>query len=122
MEQQELTEEQKRRCVFLQRYRKIGPDQFVRKKPEMDITLPGDDLPERYRDPIITPDAASLDELPAGSEVQVRVYDEKAISPYGTRGRFERGDLLEDITDAQTRCDDALKATGGLILDDLSRY
>jgi len=122
MEQQKLTEEEKRRCVFLQPYRKIGRDQFRREKPEMDISQEGDDLPERFRDPVVTPDAAALDKLPDGSEVQVRVYDEKAINPYGEGGLFERGDLLGDITDVQERCDDALEARGVHILDNLSDY
>ena len=123
MAQDVLTEEQVKRCVFAQPYRKKGPDQFVREKPRIDVDLPGENLSERFREPIVeTKDSALPLDLAQGSEAVVRVYDRNAIDPDRTRGHFERGDHLGDFADAQDRCDKALEAHGVHVLDYLSRY
>ena len=116
-----LTDEQMRRCVFTQPYRKIGPNQFSRERPYIDIDLPGDDLPEKYANPVLeTKDDTAPTELRHGASALVRVYDERAISPSATQGYYERADLLGDIDDAQRRCDEKLESEGACILDYLS--
>jgi len=123
MAQRALTEEQIRRCVFAQPYKKRGPNQFVREQPYIDIDVPGDDLPERFREPIVdTGDDVSPLDLPQGSTVVVRVYDRNAIDPHASGGTFGRGDLLGDYADAQDRCDRALEAHGVHVLGYLSKY
>ncbi len=112
-----LTRDQIRRCVFTQPYTKKGPDQFVRERPYIDIHLPDDDLPDKYRDPVIeTRDDLPPKSLTPGSRVLVRLYDEQAVDPRQGGGRFEAGDLLGDYSEAQSRCDEALEAHGVYVL------
>lgn len=117
-----LTEREYRRCVFEQPYTKKGPDQFVRGKPHINITLPGDDLAERYAEPRLDPSDVKPLELPQGASVIVRLYDPTAVSGDSDGGRFQRGDLLGEYEWAQEQCDAYLESFGVFVLRNLSHY
>ena len=124
MSEPRLTDEQIRRCVFTQTYTKIGADQFRRGKPYIDYDLPGDDLPETYRTPVveIIGENMSLPDLPVGAQVLVRLYDRQAVNASAIRGAYEPGDLLGQFEDAQHECDEELRRRGGRIPPGLSQY
>ncbi len=111
MAAQKLTAEQMKKCVFKQSYVKKGPDQFVPEKAEIDLDAPGKDYPDKYKEPVIeTPDDVALKDLSSGQRVIVRVYDESAVNANNTKT------LLGDCSDAQDRCDKALKAKGMYVI------
>jgi len=124
MAKKKLSDDKIRRCVFLQPYRKKGPDQFVREEPSIEIHSEGGDLPRQYEKPIVgRPDDPPPLELPQGACVKVRVFNEEAINPFDTGGTFGEGDLLApDHSEAQALCDKALEDLAVHVLRHLSRY
>lgn len=121
MTRRKLSEQRIKECVFVQPYEKKS-DNAIRQKPWIDGSFCGDDVPERFQEPLVTPDNVALKELPNHTRIEVRVYDRKAINPYDTGGRYEPGDCLDDIDDAQERCDAAIQKHGLVVNDDLSAY
>ena len=109
-----LTDDHLKRCVFSAKYKKIGGNQWIRiDAPEIVILTDEDDEAPNYLEPKceeITTDASK-------QIVQIRVFDEKAISP-------ERQDLLGDYSNAAQRCDNALTEhfKGDIILESNSHW
>ena len=112
MQDTQLNDDDRKQCVFLAVYMKIGGNHWIRTgKPEIDIDPPGEDIPAIYKNP-------QLKEL-EGMErpiVEVRVYDPEAVG--------SQDDCLGRWQAAAVRCDEALKDKypDDVIQDDVSKW
>ena len=111
------TADQIKKCVFVQPYRRRGPDQFLREKPYICIDSPKPQPQQAYAEPVIEAEnSMPLSDVPQRSLVKVYFYDQTAVDPCEEGGRFEEGDLLGYYEDAQLRCDQALEENGFHVL------
>jgi hypothetical protein len=100
----DLTNDDKKSCVFTAPYKRIGRNWIRIGSPciDLDMEIGEENLPERYKDPqvaVMDPQVKGMDGNPVMAIV--RVYDEKAID-------LSREDLLGDYGDAAKRCEAAL--------------
>jgi hypothetical protein len=97
----------KSRCVFLSRYRRIGPRHWIRiDQPAIDIS--DDPWPVVYQNPQI--------QLIGETRLEIRVKDDDAVD-------LENDSLLGDYFTAANRCDEFLESfPGNVILDNLSQW
>ncbi len=111
MAEHKSTEEDKKRCVVLFRYKKINETSLDRKAKyfpedtpfvEIQVGWKGDDFSKQYE----TPNIQEVRGI-----IEVRVYDEMAVDI-----RQVPGDLLGDYSQAQDRCEGALKEAGYKII------
>jgi hypothetical protein len=103
-----LTEDDKYRCVFLARLKKIGTNQWKRiGRPEIDTR--DNRWPELFRNPQVTKVGAT--------DVEIRILDENAVN-------LQAPTLLGEYVYASDRCDETLRREfpGEVIIENLSNW
>ena len=101
MVHKQLTEEDKNRCLFVARYRKVNPTTWCREKPRHFMKVADEESPEEFA----APQVREISSDSGGSVVvEVRVFDPEAVD-INNRADF----FLGNWEPAAERCDAALK-------------
>ena len=101
MVHRQFTEEDKKRCLFVARYRKVNPTTWCREKPRHYIAVADDEWPEEYATPQVREISGHSHEWLV---VEVCVLDREAVDLENTDNFF-----LGNWEPTAERCDAALK-------------